>query len=611
MPRKKTHEEFISEISRVNSDITILGTYISNSTYITVKCNKCDNVWDAQPNLLLRGHGCPVCAKNQKLIAEEFCRRVNEVLPDIKVLGKYTNSTSRIKVMCLGCGNEWSPIASSLLGGHGCKRCSSKALGIKYTLSQEEFEERVHKTNPNIQFLEKYKSAKENIRCRCTICGSEWNPRAGTLLRGGGCRQCSYNARGENLAMSEEDFLARVSQNKKITILGKYNGTKKTIRAKCNYCGNVWDADPKSLLIGRGCIKCSHSSTSYIEQLLFLIFSEIIGSENVLSRDRHEIGSELDIYIPSYKMAIEYGAWFWHKPNYKRDLIKVEKCKEKKIRLIRIYDCCFGDQKAKGEDVYLYDGSLSDDTEKFLVLVKELLSFIGLEWSIDNEKLDELSTKAYENSRRMTPEEFRKKAKEVNKDIEVVGDYISSKTKIKVKCKLCGREFKIAPVNLLQGQGCSICNHKRAGIERRFNTEEFSERLQQVSKDIQLLEPYTTSTTRIRAKCKICGHEWNPIANQLLQGRGCPVCRYVKSSSKRLDTNQTFSEKLRKVNPDIEVIGDYVKSNIKIKVKCKICGHEWEAKPNNLTQGSGCPICRRKQATEKRKMTMENKKGFQ
>ena len=87
--------------------------------------------------------------------------------------------------------------------------------------------------------------------------------------------------------------------------------------------------------------------------------------------------------------------------------------------------------------------------------------------------------------------------------------------------------------------------------------------------------------------------------------------KLLKCKEKKIRLIRIYDCCLRKVNPDIEVIGDYVKSNIKIKVKCKICGHEWEAKPNNLTQGSGCPICRRKQATEKRKMTMENKKGFQ
>ncbi len=246
--------------------------------------------------------------------------------------------------------------------------------------------------------------------------------------------------------------------------------------------------------------------------------------------------------------------------------------------------------------------------DEFLVLVKRILSFMGLEWNIDNEKLNELSTKAYENSRRMTPKEFRKKVKTINKDIIVLGDYVSSSTKIKVKCKLCGREFEISPVNLLQGQGCSTCNHKRAGINKRLSSKEFEQRLKKINNNIQLLDPYTTSVDRIRVKCKVCGREWNPRANELLQGRGCPSCRYVKSASKRLDTTQTFKDKLYKVNPDIEVIGDYIKSDVKILVKCKLCNHEWEAKPNNLTQGSGCPICRRKQATANRRITIEKKR---
>ena len=47
---------------------------------------------------------------------------------------------------------------------------------------------------------------------------------------------------------------------------------------------------------------------------------------------------ELDIYIPSFKIAIEPGNWFLHKKSLKRDKLTRDKCKDNGIRLITIYD---------------------------------------------------------------------------------------------------------------------------------------------------------------------------------------------------------------------------------------------------------------------------------
>lgn len=46
---------------------------------------------------------------------------------------------------------------------------------------------------------------------------------------------------------------------------------------------------------------------------------------------------ELDIYIPSKRIAIEYDGAFWHNPSkIKRDTKKYQLCQEKGIYLIRI-----------------------------------------------------------------------------------------------------------------------------------------------------------------------------------------------------------------------------------------------------------------------------------
>lgn len=84
-----------------------------------------------------------------------------------------------------------------------------------------------------------------------------------------------------------------------------------------------------------------------------------------------------------------------------------------------------------------------------------------------------------------------------------------------------------------------------------------------------------------------CGHEWEAkISERALRGYGCPLCRKSRPKS-----HEEFCRAISKLNPNIEIIGTYMKSSQKISVRCKKCGYEWETKPNNLQQGRGCPRC--------------------
>ena len=66
---------------------------------------------------------------------------------------------------------------------------------------------------------------------------------------------------------------------------------------------------------------------------------------------------------------------------------------------------------------------------------------------------------------------------------------------------------------------------------------------------------------------------------------GCPKC------AGRDKTTEEFINELKEINNDIEILGEYIDTNTKIKCKCKIDNHIWYALPNNLLNGTGCPKC--------------------
>lgn len=186
--------------------------------------------------------------------------------------------------------------------------------------------------------------------------------------------------------------------------------------------------------------------------------------------------------------------------------------------------------------------------------------------------------------RRLTQKEFEEKFNKQNThahDIEILGTYINSATKILCKCTIDGYEWEAIPRNLLRGRGCPKC----AGLAKPTD-EEFIDKLHEVNPNIQVLGTYKNSRTKIKCKCKIDGHEWEAKPDDLLKGHGCPQCMKI--------THEKFIQRFNKLNPyanDIEVLGTYIGSQTKIKCKCKKDEYEWEATPSNLLRGTGCPKC--------------------
>jgi very-short-patch-repair endonuclease len=101
---------------------------------------------------------------------------------------------------------------------------------------------------------------------------------------------------------------------------------------------------------------------------------------------------------------------------------------------------------------------------------------------------------------------------------------------------------------------------------------------------IQRLGDVIDSSTKIRWKCLVDGHEWMARPNDILKGRGCPKC-----AGKLRITNAIMDERL--VGRNIQRLGEVIDSETKILFKCLIDGNEWSATPNSISRGSGCPKC--------------------
>ena len=85
---------------------------------------------------------------------------------------------------------------------------------------------------------------------------------------------------------------------------------------------------------------------------------------------------------------------------------------------------------------------------------------------------------------------------------------------------------------------------------------------------------------------------------------GMRICGVCNGTDR---TTEDFQKMISEINPNIEIIGEYINARTKIKCKCKIDGYIWDALPYNLISGFGCPECGRKSVGVKKRTSSEVK----
>lgn len=73
-------------------------------------------------------------------------------------------------------------------------------------------------------------------------------------------------------------------------------------------------------------------------------------------------------------------------------------------------------------------------------------------------------------------------------------------------------------------------------------------------------------------------------------------------SKRKYRTHEQYVQELFELNPNIEVIDEFVNMVTKILHKCKICGHEWSVRPHDLLRigRAHCPECLKWQLAKNR-----------
>lgn len=194
-------------------------------------------------------------------------------------------------------------------------------------------------------------------------------------------------------------------------------------------------------------------------------------------------------------------------------------------------------------------------------------------------------------SRKKTHEEYVNELAVKNPMVKAVDEYIDANTPILHHCLQHDVFWNTTPSRAMAGVGCCKCHRERFRRSRLKSHEQYIKEIAVANPDVDVVGTYVDAKTPIDHYCNKHNVIWNALPGNVLKGCGCPDCCKEKIGEKNRKTHEQYVAEVAVVNPNIEVLGDYVDTETPIPHRCKIDGYIWSPKPANVLQGKGCPKC--------------------
>lgn len=285
----------------------------------------------------------------KKKTREEYVTELAIKNPTIEVVGEYINANTKITHHCLIHDIYWDTTPSRALQGVGCSICHSEKIAMTKYKSNEQYVEELKNISPHIIVMEPYAEARIPILYKCTIHNVEWMAYPNNMLRGCGCCKCGNEKQHYKKCKSHEQYIEELKiANKNIIAVDTYVGSLIPIMHKCLIDGYEWYASPANILFGTGCPKCNKSrGEKCIEKWLdeHCISYE---AQKIFDDCKDMRALPFDFYLNDYNVAIEYDGEQHYRPveyfggkekfdlTVKHDRIKDDYCNVNGIRLLRI-----------------------------------------------------------------------------------------------------------------------------------------------------------------------------------------------------------------------------------------------------------------------------------
>ena len=370
-----------------------------------------------------------------------------------------------------------------------------------------------------------------------------------------------------------------------------------------------WEAEINSRNKGRNCPKCSHH-TSEPELRIFAELNYVFN--NV--KTRYKIDNvEADIFLPEFKIAIEYDGEYYHRGKLKRDKkknsffnslgIKIIRVRQKPLRKIADHDIEIKSDPVTKENLNSLMGVISQLIPK--KFSKEIDSYVSNKGFL-NEKLHKKYLSFFPNpfpERSLDflfPELIKEWHPTKNGSLQPSSFTSGSGKKVWWKCsKGDDHEWEAKIHERSKGRGCPFCAGKKISKNNNLlllHPELAKEWHPTKNGNLQPSDFTTGSSKKVWWKCpKGNDHEWEAYIKVRSKGHGCPFCcgKKVSKDNNLLVLYPELSKEWHPTKNGSLQPSDFTSgSGKKVWWKCSKCDdHEWEARIADRAEGHGCPFC--------------------
>ena len=200
--KRLTTKEFINKAIEVHGgkyDYSKVE-YVTMKEKVTIVCPY-HGIFLQLPSSHLKGHGCPICAKNKELTTEEFIKRAKLIHGNKYDYSKveYKDIKTKVCIICPKHGEFWQR-PSSHLDGQGCPICKGENIRAKKIKGKERFIDEsicVHGNKYDYSKVE-YVNSSTKVCIICPIHGEFWQTPM-KHLNGHGCQRCNSSKLEEEM----------------------------------------------------------------------------------------------------------------------------------------------------------------------------------------------------------------------------------------------------------------------------------------------------------------------------------------------------------------------------------------------------------------------------
>lgn len=485
------------------------------------KCKK-GHVWQTVICKRTKGKQCPFCANKKVLVgyndlptlfpdlAKEWDKEKNK---KIELLSVVPGSAKSVYWKCSMCGYSWkTSIRQRTQRKTGCPACAKikRAAARKETLLKRSGSvadssiagQWNYEKNSGLTPEQFTPASNQSVWWKCPECGHEWKAKiSNRVVLGRGCPCCANKTvvPGKNDLATVRPELAKEwhpTANGALTPQQITVGSGKKVWWRCPH-GHEYQATVLHRGHGTNCPICnSGRQTSFAEQALFYYIRQIYPDAISRCRDILPGRMELDLYIPSIRLAIEYDGSYWHRNKEKIEIEKYRQCTKKGIKLIRVKEK-MPDGDTLTADMVFHMENLEDRK-----ILEQLIRHV----------LDRIDP----TSNFMT----RKRLCHIHSDVAV---------------DLCKDQFKIMEaVRPPKGKSLAVL---RPDLAREWHP----------SKNGNLTPDMVTAGSDLRVwwKCRSCGYEWLASVGHRVSGTGCNRCFREKNRE-----NHPLSKKINQYSLD-------------------------------------------------------------